>query len=117
MKHNQDIGGDNPIKIGEYQVIQAPIYTDDTNTDLETGLATGVVVWFLKGEHGTNLISKTTVDNGGVTVDYPTSGWIQIELLETDTDDLRKGDYDHIAEFTPSGGNKRGLFDGIATVE
>jgi hypothetical protein len=116
MKHEQDIGGDNPIKIGRYMVIEAPIYADDTDTELETNLSKGVVTWELLGVHGVVLILKTTVDAGGITVDSPEAGWIAIELFEADTEHLRKGDYDHIANFA-YGGRTRGLFDGIASVE
>lgn len=115
MRHEQDIN-DPPIKRGEYMVIVAPIYTDDTDTTLETNLASGVVVWYLKGDNEVDLISKTTVDSGGITVNYPENGWVTIELDEDNTEGLRKGDYDHIAEFTYNG-HTRGLFDGIATVE
>ena len=112
MKNNQDFS----ITAGDYRQIVAPIYTDDTDVTKETDLASGVVVWHLKGVQGVNLISKTTAGSGGITVNTPSTGYVTIEILEVDTEDLVSGDYYHIAEFTISG-TKLGLFDGIVSID
>ena len=75
----------------------------------------GLVVWTLKGVKGIALITKSTA--AGITVNAPTAGNITIEILGTDTTALTSGDYYHIAEFTPNGGQKRGVFDGICTID
>ena len=111
MKNNQNLN----ITAGEYTQIVAPIYTDNTNTTLESDLATGLVQWTLKGVKGIALITKST--GSGITVNAPTAGNITIEILGADTSGLTSGDYYHLAEFTPNGGNKRGVFDGIATID
>ena len=111
MKNNQNLN----ITAGEYTQIVAPIYTDNTNTTLESDLATGLVVWTLKGVQGVALITKATAT--GITVNAPTAGNITIEILGADTSGLTSGDYYHICEFTPNGGQKRGVFDGIATID
>ena len=111
MKNNQNLN----ITAGEYTQIVAPIYTDNTNTTLESDLATGLVQWTLKGVKGVALITKST--GSGITVNAPTAGNITIEILGADTTALTSGDYYHIAEFTPNGGQKRGVFDGIATID
>ena len=111
MKNNQSFS----ITAGEYTQIVAPIYTDNTNTTLESDLATGLVQWTLKGVKGVELITKSTA--AGITVNAPTAGNITIEILGADTSGLTSGDYYHICEFTPNGGNKRGVFDGIATID
>ena len=111
MKNNQNLN----ITAGEYTQIVAPIYTDNTNTTLESDLATGLVQWTLKGVKGIALITKAT--GSGITVNAPTAGNITIEILGADTSGLTSGDYYHIAEFTPNGGQKRGVFDGIATID
>ena len=112
MKNDQDLN----ITAGEYTQIVAPIYTDNTNTTLESDLATGLVVWTLKGVGGVALITKSTA-NASITANAPTAGNITIEILGTNTSGLTSGDYYHICEFTPNGGNKRGVFDGIATID
>ena len=112
MKNNQNLN----ITAGEYTQIVAPIYTDNTNTTLESDLATGLVVWTLKGVKGIALITKSTA-NSSITVNAPTAGNITIEILGTDTTALTSGDYYHIAEFTPNSGQKRGVFDGIASID
>ena len=111
MKNNQSFS----ITAGEYTPIVAPIYTDNTNTTLESDLATGLVGWTLKGVKGVALITKST--GSGITVNAPTAGNITIEILGADTSGLTSGDYYHICEFTPNGGQKRGVFDGIATID
>ena len=111
MKNNQNLN----ITAGEYTQIVAPIYTDNTNTTLESDLATGLVVWTLKGVKGVALITKATAT--GITVNAPTAGNITIEIMGANTSGLTSGDYYHIAEFTPLGGQKRGVFDGIATID
>jgi hypothetical protein len=115
MKHNQDIT--EPIVAGDYVQITAPIYTDNTDTTVEQSLATGIVVWHLKGVHGIDLISKTSVGGGGITLNSPTTGSITIEVLGTNTATLTSGDYYHICEYTPNGGSKRGVFDGVASID
>ena len=115
MKHDQDMIT-QPITIGEYVEIVAPVYTDNTDLHLETALASGVVEWHLIGVSGSEIISKTTAGSGGITVNSPSSGSITIEIHEEDTTGLSKGDYYHIAEFTISG-HTRGLFDGIARLK
>ena len=112
MKNNQNLN----ITAGEYKQIVAPIYTDNTNATLESDLATGVVVWTLKGVKGIALITKSTA-NASITVNAPSAGNITIEILGTDTTALTSGDYYHIAEFTPNGGQKRCVFDGICTID
>ena len=112
MKNNQNLN----ITAGEYTQIVAPIYTDNTNTTLESDLATGLVEWTLKGVKGVTLIPKSTAD-ASITVNAPTVGNITIEIMGTDTTALTSGDYYHIAEFTPNSGQKRGVFDGIASID
>ena len=64
---------------------------------------------------GVALITKSTA--AGITVNAPTAGSITIEIMGANTSGLTSGDYYHIAEFTPLGGQKRGVFDGIATID
>ena len=113
MKNNQDI---NNLTAGVYKQIVAPIYTNDTETTLETGLANGVVAWKLIGVKGAVLITKTSNNNGGITVNVPESGYIVIEIDEQDTAALTSGDYYHIAELT-IGGVTLGVFDGIVSID
>ena len=110
MNHNQSFS----ITAGEYTQIVAPVYTDSTDTTVETDLATGLVEWRLIGVKGTAIITKSTAD--GIAVNTPTSGYIVIEILEEDTVSLTSGDYYHIAEFTING-TKLGVFDGIASID
>ena len=112
MKNNQNF----TITAGEYTQIEAPIYTDNTDATVEQDLATGLVQWTLKGVGGVALISRSTAD-GSIIADSPAKGSITINILGTNTSGLTSGDYYHIAEFTPNGGQKRGVFDGIATID
>ena len=75
MNHNQNFA----ITAGDYTQIVAPVYTDSTNTTLESDLASGVVEWRLKGVKGINLISKSTTN--GITVNTPESGYIVVEIF------------------------------------
>ena len=110
MNHNQNF----TITAGDYTQIVAPVYTDSTNTTVESDLHTGLVEWHMKGLKGINLISKSTVN--GITVNTPESGYIVVEIIEEDTAGLTSGDYYHIAEFTING-TKLGLFDGVMSID
>ena len=111
MNHNQSF----TITAGDYSQIVAPVYTNSTLTTVESDLATGVVVWRLIGVKGAVLITKSTTA-GTIAVNTPHTGYIVVEILETDTTTLTSGDYYHIAEFTV-GGTKLGIFDGICTID
>lgn len=111
MKRDQDII-DPPITKGVFFQIVAPIYKDDTDTELEPGLAGGVVTWRLIGAEG-DVISKTSAGAKGVTIDVPETGYITVDIEEEDTSDLINGDYEHMAELIFEG-HTRGLFSGIA---
>jgi len=113
MKRDQNVTGP-PLVAGMYSQLLVPIYTDNTDTTKEPDLSSGVVEWHLKGAGGIDLISKTS--SAGIAVNSPSTGYIVVELLETDTAELTSGDYYHIAEFTISG-HKRGLFDGIMSID
>jgi hypothetical protein len=111
MKHDQDFS----ITAGDYAQLVATIYTDNTDVTEESDLASGVVTWRLRGV-GVDLISKSTEVGTEIVVDAPTAGDVTVTILEEDTEDLRSGDYYHIAEFTISG-TTRGLFDGKASID
>ena len=64
MKRHQDII-DPPITVGEYMEIVAPVYTDNTDTTLDTNIESYVIEWRLLGTDGA-LITKSTADGGNI---------------------------------------------------
>ena len=117
MKRHQDII-DPPITVGEYLEIKAPVYIDNTDTTLDTHLATYAIQWRLLGANGA-LITKSTTD-GGITVNVetgpPVVAAITIILTGTEAPGIINGCYKHIAEATDENGNVHGLFEGSARV-
>ena len=119
MKRYQNIGltknpDDDPITVGEYTQITAPVYTDNNNTILDPNLATYSITWRLLGVRDIALITRTTA-NGGITVNNPT-GWVTVIINGPESVGITNGIYKHIAEAVDAEGNNRGLFEGKARV-
>lgn len=110
------IAQDITIRQGEDLKINSPIY--DENNTLIGSLASFSFLWRLTTDptDRSAIVEKTT-GGGGIALDTPASSYVQITILDTDTEDLPSGTYWQELRATDSGGLTNVAFAGWLTLE
>lgn len=99
---------------GEHRVLEIAIVDADGDAVDLTG---ATVEWRLaRSARGTPVISKTTVDSGGVEITGAEAGLAEVTLVGADTEAL-EGDYYHEARVVDSGDRPATVLYGTATIK